>query len=128
MRKQHFQFTRKLNEENRMLRDSFFENIKTPALNTAVLNELEKKITTNQVMLDTATLQHFRKFRSILNKDQQEKFDHILKTAIHMMGPPQRGRNNRQGPPNGMPPNGMPPPRGGGPGQGSPPDGPPPPN
>src|ERR1700712_2605528 len=35
MSKQHFDFTHKLNEDNHMLRDSFFENIKTTTLNTA---------------------------------------------------------------------------------------------
>lgn len=119
MRNQHFRFTRKLNEENRMLRDSFFEHIKTPVLNTGAVETLEKKITANQVILDTATLQHFRKFRSILNHDQQEKFDHVLKNIVHMMsGAPQGGRNGRPGPPNGMPPPGGGPEGRGGPGKG----------
>ncbi len=132
MRKQHFEFTRKLNEESHLLHDSIFENIKTPVLNAATTNALEKKISTIQLMLDTATLNHFRRFRAILNTGQQEKFDHIIKNALHMMGgPPQRGR--RSGPPDGTqppqrrgdrpgPPDGMPPPGG----QGPPPDGPPP--
>ena len=134
MRKQHFEFTRKLNDESHLLRDSIFENIKTPVLNTAAVDALEKKISIIQVMLDTATLNHFRRFRATLNTSQQEKFDHIIKNALHMMGgPPLRGR--RPGPPDGMrppqhrgdrpgPPDGMPPP--GREGQGPPPDGPPP--
>jgi len=139
MRKQHFEFTRKLNDESHLLHDSIFENIKTPALNIAAVDALEKKISAIQIMLDTATLNHFRRFRAILNTGQQEKFDHIIKNALHMMGgPPQRGR--RPGPPDGMrrpqrrgdrtgPPDGMPPPPNGGPEQGPPPpNGGPPPN
>ncbi len=138
MRKQHFEFSRKLNDESHLLHDSIFENIKTPVLNTAAVDVLEKKISTIQLMLDTATLNHFRRFRATLSTGQQEKFDRIIKNAMHMMGgPPQRGR--RPGPPDGMrpqhrrgdrpgPPDGMPPP-GGPPGQGlPPPNGGPPPN
>lgn len=125
MRKEHFELTRKLNEQNRMLRDEFFENIKTPVLNTVAADSLEKKITAIQASLDSATLNHFRKFRAILDAGQQEKFDHIIKNALHMMGggPPQRGPGpGRRGMP--PPPNGGP---GPGDGQGPPPDGMPPP-
>ncbi len=108
MRKQHMQQTRKLNDENRVLHDSLFDNIKTPVLNTVVTNALEKKIGTVQQSLDTATLNHFRKFRAILSPSQQTRFDSIIKTALHMMGGPQRG-GGRPAPPDGMrqgPPNG----------------------
>ncbi|MES2379251.1 MAG: hypothetical protein V4553_21850 [Bacteroidota bacterium] len=128
MVKAHFEFTRKLNQENRRLRDEFFENIKSPVLDTAAANATEKKIGAIQMMLDTATLNHFRQFRTILNVTQQDKFDHIIKNALHMMGGPPQGRPGMRRGPNGMPP----PPDGQGPppyGQGPPPDGqgPPPP-
>jgi Spy/CpxP family protein refolding chaperone len=124
MRKAHFELTRKLNEQIRSLRDSLFENIKIPVLDSGATIALEKRIGLIQIQLDNVTLNHFRKFRSILTAEQQEKFDHIIKNALHMMGGPPRGP--RPGGPGGMrPPNGMPPPDGAG--QGPPPDGPPPP-
>jgi Spy/CpxP family protein refolding chaperone len=125
MRKAHFELTRKLNEQIHRLRDSLFESIKTPALDSVVTTTLEKRIGLIQIQLDDVTLNHFRKFRSILTAEQQDKFDHVIKNALRMMGGPPR-RGGRPGGPDGMrPPNGMPPPDG--PGQGPPPDGPPPP-
>jgi Spy/CpxP family protein refolding chaperone len=121
MVKAHFEFTRKLNRENRQLRDEFFENIKSPVLDTAAANATERKIGSIQMMLDTATLNHFRQFRKILTATQQDKFDHIIQNALHMMGGPPQGRPGMHQGPDGMPP----PPDG----QGPPPDGqgPPPP-
>jgi Spy/CpxP family protein refolding chaperone len=120
MVKAHFEFTRKLNRENRQLRDEFFENIKSPVLDTAAANATERKIAGIQMMLDTATLNHFRQFRKILNATQQTKFDNIIQNALHMMGGPPQGRPGMRRGPNGMPPPD---------GQGPPPDGqgPPPP-
>jgi Spy/CpxP family protein refolding chaperone len=111
----HFEFTRKLNRENRQLRDEFFENIKSPVLDTAAANATERKIANIQMMLDTATLSHFRQFRKILNVTQQDKFDHIIQNALHMMGGPPQGRPGMRHGPNGMPPSPD--------GQGPPPDG-----
>lgn len=91
MKKQHFEATKKLNDQNRLLRDEFFENIKTPVLNKAVIDSLQKKISANSVTLDTTTLFHFRKLRTILNDEQKTKFDKIVQNALHMMGGPQKG-------------------------------------
>jgi Spy/CpxP family protein refolding chaperone len=111
MRGEHFELTRKLNERNRGLRDAYFENIKTPVLDTAAAYTAEQHIITIQVSLDSATLTHFRKVRAILNTRQQTKFDQIIKNALHMMGsPPRPGPGNGHGPNDMPPPNGMPPP------------------
>lgn len=108
MRKQHFETTRKLNDQNRLLRDEFFKNIQTPVLNKVAVDSLQKKISTNIITLDTTTLHHFRKLRTILTNEQKTKFDKIIQNALHMMGgPPQGG-----GGPGGPPPNGMRPPDG----------------
>ncbi len=108
MRKQHFETTRKLNDQNRLLRDEFFKNIQTPVLNKVAVDSLQKKISANSVTLDTTTLFHFRKLRTILTDEQKTKFDKIIQNALHMMGGPQKGG----GGPSGPPPNGMQPPDG----------------
>jgi Spy/CpxP family protein refolding chaperone len=134
LREHHFEKTKELNNQNHQLRDAYFENIQTPVLNIKTADSIEKKILANTTMLDSATLFHFRKLRTILTKDQQTKFDKIVKNALHMMGGPQNGPQGG-GPQNGMRPPGrlgnMPPPRGmgrgrhpggpGGPGMGGPP-------
>jgi len=100
LREQHFTKTRELNDQNRQLRDALFKNIQPPVLNTKLTDSIEKKIAENTATLDNTTLLHFRKFRTILNKDQQAKFDKIIANAMHMMGGPQNG------PQQGMPPQG----------------------
>ena len=114
MRTKHFEFTRALNKANHGFRDSLFNYIQTPALDTPTVTRLEKQIAFNQAELEKATLLHFRELRNILNAEQQKKFDDVIKDALRMMGGPPRGR---------MGPGGMPPPRDGHgppPGQGPP--------
>jgi Spy/CpxP family protein refolding chaperone len=108
MRKQHFETTRKLNDQNRLLRDEFFKNIQTPVLDKVAVDSLQNKISANSFTLDTTTLFHFRKLRTILTDEQKTKFDKIIQNALHMMGGPQKGG----GGPGGPPPNGMRPPDG----------------
>ncbi len=111
MKKQHFEVTRKLNDQNRLLRDEFFKNIQTPVLNKTAVDSLQKKISANSVTLDTTTLFHFRKLRTILTHEQQTKFDNIIQNALHMMGGPQKGGAGPGGPPPAnMRPQGPPPP------------------
>jgi len=95
LRNDHFEKTRALNDQNRQLRDAYFENIKTPVLNTKLVDSLQNKIAANTITLDNITLVHFRKLRSILDKNQQTKFDKIIANAMHMMGGPQNGPQGR---------------------------------
>ncbi len=112
LRKAHFEKTKALNDQNRQLRDAYFENIQRPVLNTRLTNSLEKRIAANTVMLDNITLLHFRKLRTILDKDQQSKFDKIVANALHMMGGPQNGPLQGMRPPEQSRQPGIPPPRG----------------
>lgn len=124
LRDEHAAFTHGLNEEIRMLRDTFFHNIKAPAIDSLQVKQLEQHIAGDQVKLDSATLYHFRKFRAILQPGQQNKFDGLIQQVLRMMGgphPPQGRPGPDSGPPQG--PMGGPPPDG--PLQGGPPDGPP---
>lgn len=142
LRNDHFNFTSKVNNEMRLERDSFFDNLSAPSVNTAQVNQLEARILTHQQMLDTATFYHFRKLRAILTPAQQEKFNGVMQNALHMMagphGPPgQRPGGPQAGPPPAEvqdgPPQGPPPGHGRfngkhrRPGMGRPHDGPPPP-
>lgn len=140
LRKQHFEFTSKTGNEQRMERDSFFNNLGNPSVDAATVNQLEQRILAHQQMLDTATFNHFRKVRAILTPTQQEKFDGVIQNVLHIMGGPHGPERQRPGgpqagpPPAGEqdgPPQGPPPMRGqlndkrGRPGMG-PPQGPPP--
>lgn len=105
LRTQHFSFTSGINCESRQLRDDFFKNIKTQKLDTVKAFAIERRLTTLQFMLDTVTLNHFRKVRAILTSEQKIKFDRIIQNALRMMGQ-QRRPMRRDDAPNGTPPTG----------------------
>lgn len=103
LRSGHFASMQRINDETKNLRDHFFDNISTPVADSALINSLSKKISEEEIQRQELTLYHFRKLRSILNKDQQQKFDVIIKDVLRMMGRPP-GPPNRQGPPHEGPP------------------------
>ena len=145
MRNGHKAFVDSVSEQTSMMRDSFFEQLKKPGVNPAVVNTYGKNISDNMAKIDTATFYHFSRFRKILNTAQQQRFDQVIQNVIHSMGGqgrPPRGRDEdgkpgaaQQGPPERpLDKNGrrLPPPRGERPPPGHPgdemppPDGPPP--
>jgi len=152
LRMAHRQLVDSLNQQSRMMRDSFFAKLKDTDAKADEINALGKRIAANTYQVDTSTFYHFQHFRKILTPTQQQKFDDIIQDVLKMGGrppmpngpgaPPQAGQPNQQmpsqGPSNGsrmrrphpvQPPFG-PPPNGRGPRQGMPPpppgQGPPP--
>jgi Spy/CpxP family protein refolding chaperone len=99
----HRATTAKLNEANHKLRDSLFNNIKKPVIDSTVINAITKKISDNQAVLEKATLYHFRQLRRILTPVQQTKFDSIINDVLRMMA----GPGMRLGQGSGTPPAGM---------------------
>lgn len=153
MRMAHRAVVDSLNEQSRMMRDSFFAKLKDTTAKTDEVNALGKRIAINTYKVDTSTFFHFQRFRKILTSAQQQKFDDIIQDVLRAGGrppmpngpgaSPQGGQPNQQMPPQGPPPNGPrmrrphpgqpsfgPPPDGRGPRQGMPPpppgQGPPP--
>jgi len=117
MRDMHMQFTDSLNTQTRMMRDSFFDQLKNPSAKPETINALEKKISDNTAKLDTSTFYHFRRFRAILTTAQQQKFDDVIQDVLRSMGgppPPQGGARPGMpgGPPQGEPPSNVGPPHG----------------
>lgn len=107
LRNQHFNFSSKVNNELRLERDSFFDNLSNPSANPAQINQLEARILVHQQMLDTATFYHFRKLRTILTLGQQEKFDEVIQNVLHMMGGPHGPQEQHPGQPQAGPLPGM---------------------
>jgi LTXXQ motif family protein len=126
LRSMHHKSMDSLNDKTHQLKDSLFAYLSKPATPGAVPNGIIQKIGSTSASVDAATFYHFQKLRSILNADQQKKFDSVIMQVLHMMahqGPPQGG-------PGGKGPGNMhqgPPPSGNGPGRrhhGPPPGGP----
>jgi hypothetical protein len=100
-----------LNDKVRRLRDQLFDGLTEPKANAAVANDITRQIGSNLALIDQATYDHFKQLQTLLNYNQQRKFDNIIKQVLHMMAqqapPPPRGERPPGGP-EGMPP--MPPP------------------
>lgn len=145
LRTMHRKSMDSLNEKTHQLKDSLFAYLSKPATPAAVSNSIIQKIGNTSASIDAATFDHLKKLRSLLNADQQKKFDSIIMRVLHMMAHqrPPKGNgsgNTHHGPPSfgdrpgrrhHEPPNGGPdkmhqgPPPGEGPPDGMPP-GPPP--
>jgi len=136
MREIHFNSMHAINRETRQLKESLFDQVSAATLDSNKVAGLLVHIGSNEQRKDSITLYHFREVRTILNDQQKEKFDKIIKDVIRMMGrpqPPMPNGNRRpgdmrnlNGPPGDLPP-GEHPPREGRPGDGPPRDDVPPP-
>jgi Spy/CpxP family protein refolding chaperone len=107
LRRQHFEVTSLINDQNRILHDSLFRMVKDRDLNKNTVSVLQQKIAINQQRLDSATFYHFRQVRAILTAQQQLKFDEVLQDVLHIIGNPA----SLPGRP-GLPPGGQGPPPG----------------
>ncbi|RKR85602.1 hypothetical protein BDD43_5873 [Mucilaginibacter gracilis] len=90
MRSKHRQLVNNLNQQNHQLRDSLFSIIKKPKADTALINNMAKKLGDNQSQIEKVTLYHFRDLRAILTPAQQVKFDGVIAQVLQMMGTPGR--------------------------------------
>lgn len=97
LREDHQQQTEAVMDGMKELKDELAEKISAAQTDTAALDSLTRKISEKERQRDLITFYHFRSFRNILSKEQQEKFDKILKQVLRMMTGPQRP----QGPPGG---------------------------
>jgi hypothetical protein len=111
LRKEHFDRVRLYREGMRALKDQFFAQLSEPR--NAHTDTLAKMIGEVQAKIDLETFDHFSKLRSLLNKEQQQKFDETIQDVLRTMAPkgpgPQGLPGRRMGPP---PHDGPPPPDG----------------
>ena len=104
LRKDHFERMRNYQEAMRHLKDDFFNRLSQP---NSKPDSIGKQIGELQTKIDLETFGHFSKLRSILNEDQQKKFDNIIQDVLHTMaprgGPPMDGDRQSPPPPGGPP-------------------------
>jgi periplasmic protein CpxP/Spy len=110
LRDEHIGAIRKLNDAMKDLKDNMFDNLPTNNVDSNKVKGLLQQIGENEIARDSITFYHFRKLRTILTAEQQQKFDKIIKNVLRMMGPPPQGPPMRDrrgaGPPMGEPPPG----------------------
>ncbi len=104
LRADHQKQTKAIMEGMRDLKDGLVDKITATQNDSVAINDLTKQIAEKERQRDLATIYHFRSFRTILNAEQQEKFDKILKDVLRMINnqprpkgptPPGRGRGER---------------------------------
>lgn len=76
-------------------KDNLFELLKQPNVTDSVLNIYSSRIGYFEQQRDLVNFKHFQKLRAICNKEQQTKFDNIIKEVMRRMG----GPKGQQGPP-----------------------------
>lgn len=79
-----------LEEDIRANREILVNQLENPGADSAVVASAAIKIGNDQQQLEKVTFEHFRKVRAICRPQQQVKFDHVIKEALHIMGPPPR--------------------------------------
>lgn len=77
-------------------RDSLVQQLSATPANEETITRLSEEIGDQQAHLEKATMDHFSKVRAICNPSQQQKFDEVIREALHMMapqGPPPPGKH-----------------------------------
>tara|TARA_R110000868_G_scaffold50170_2_gene160594 strand:+ start:140 stop:649 length:510 start_codon:yes stop_codon:yes gene_type:complete len=92
-----------ISEELRNLKDGLFSKISDESVNERYVDSITSLIGEKEKAIDIATFNHFKSIRKLCNEKQKEKFNRIIKDAIHRGGqqgsPPQGGPENRNAPP-----------------------------
>jgi Spy/CpxP family protein refolding chaperone len=106
LRDEHQARTKQIMDGMKELKDALVDKISAPENDSIAINDLTKQIAEKERQRDLATVNHFRSFRTILNAEQQTKFDKILREVMRMMsgqqrpqGPPPHGRERGDRPP-----------------------------
>ena len=92
MRDEHRREIDGLRKKSRERHDSFFDLLGNSQADSNSVNQMADSITSLQKEIEISTFYHFQKVRTICTREQQEKFDEIIKEALRMMAPRKHGR------------------------------------
>ena len=95
LREEHQAGVRPLQDSIRKAKDRFFDLMQDTNVTEYIIQEYSKKIGELEQQREVFNFKHFQKLRAICNKEQQIKFDKIIKDVLRRMGGPKRP----QGPP-----------------------------
>ena len=90
LREEHQAGVKPLQDSIRMAKDRFFDLMQDTNVTETTIQEYSKKIGELEQQRNVFTFKHFQKLRSICNKEQQIKFDNIIKDVLRRMGGPKR--------------------------------------
>ena len=90
LREEHQSAVRPLQDSIRKAKDSFFDLLQQENIAETTIQEYSKKIGDLEQQRDVFTFKHFQKLRAICNKEQQTKFDKIIRDVLRRMAGPKR--------------------------------------
>lgn len=101
--KQHHQRMFQISEEVRNLKDELFDKVSDESVSMATIDSITSLIGEKEKQKDMQTFRYFKTIRELCDDQQKEKFQSILKDAMHKRGmqrrfPPQ-GEAQRMRPP-----------------------------
>lgn len=99
LREEHQAEVRPLQDSIKKAKDRFFALLHDENVPETTIEEYSRKIGVLEQQRDMITFKHFQKLRALCTKEQQIKFDSIIREILHGMGGPKR--------PPGPPPPGM---------------------
>lgn len=99
LREEHQAGIRPLQDSIKNAKDHFFALLRDENVTESTIEEYSHKIGALEKQRDIVTFKHFQQLRALCTKEQQIKFDGIIREILHSMGGPKR--------PPGPPPEGM---------------------
>ncbi len=98
---EHHRKMRRLSQNVRKLKDELFNNISVSSVNDTEIDSLTSLIGNTEKLKDLEVFNHFRRIQALCDEKQKEKFNLIIKNALHTKGPRNEGppgrRDRREG-------------------------------
>ncbi len=91
LKRDHQHKVKDLRDKNKEFHDVFYDILSENAVDSLVLNNTADSIIFLQKQIEMVTFYHFQDVRAICNLEQQKKFDEVIKLALQMMSPRQKG-------------------------------------
>ena len=87
LKKYHQEQVQLIKEKNRLFHDQYFDQLKSKALDSTLLNVTLDSITYLQRQIEIVTFKHFYQLRMISDDRQKIKFDSVIQEALRMFAP-----------------------------------------
>jgi Spy/CpxP family protein refolding chaperone len=94
LKAEHFKNIGPVFDSIKTLKKSLFDLVKAETINDSVMSKYSGLIAEQQALVDKATINHFRKVRSMFSGDQQKKFEEFVQKMMQRRGGPQGRSGN----------------------------------
>lgn len=81
-----------LHDSMKIVRNQYFDELKTDVVNTEKANQLNQAIASIQSKMHQITFDHFTEVRKMCTAEQRELFDEFIDKILRAMAPPPQGQ------------------------------------